>query len=68
LSCRSIGIDVSPPCIAMAKQIAQEEGLSPFQCSFYQADMSADPDVLLHGEQLRQCASVSEQSAHSYSL
>jgi 2-polyprenyl-3-methyl-5-hydroxy-6-metoxy-1,4-benzoquinol methylase len=68
LSCRSIGIDVSPPCIAMAKQIAQEEGLSPLQCSFYQADMSADPDVLLDGEQLRQCASVSEQSAHSYSL
>jgi SAM-dependent methyltransferase len=53
VSCRSIGMDVSPPCIAMAKLIAQEEGLSPFQCSFYQADMSADPDVLLNGEQHR---------------
>jgi SAM-dependent methyltransferase len=69
LSCRSIGMDVSPPCIAMAKQIAQEEGLSPFQCSFYQADMSADPDALLHGEQ--QAASspmyraVLSRSAHS---
>jgi tRNA G46 methylase TrmB len=53
VSCRSIGIDVSPPCIAMAKEIAQEEGLSPCQCFFYQADMSADPNVLLHGEQRR---------------
>jgi 2-polyprenyl-3-methyl-5-hydroxy-6-metoxy-1,4-benzoquinol methylase len=46
-SCRrSIGVDVSPPCIAMAKQVAEEEGYSS-QCAFYQADMTIDPAVIL---------------------
>lgn len=48
-TCRSIGVDVSPPCIAMAKQVAGEEGLAS-RCAFYQADMTIDPDDLLDGE------------------
>ena len=48
--CRTAGIDVSPPCIGMAKEIAREEGLSESQCAFFEADMTMNPDVLLAGE------------------
>jgi hypothetical protein len=50
LGCRAIGFDVSPPCIAMAKQVALDEGLSEDQCSFYEVDATMDPDILLKGE------------------
>jgi 2-polyprenyl-3-methyl-5-hydroxy-6-metoxy-1,4-benzoquinol methylase len=48
--CRTAGIDVSPPCIDMAKKIAREEGLSESQCVFFEADMTMNPDVLLAGK------------------
>jgi 2-polyprenyl-3-methyl-5-hydroxy-6-metoxy-1,4-benzoquinol methylase len=48
--CRTAGIDVSPPCIGMAKEIAREEGLSESQCVFFEADLTMNPDVLLAGE------------------
>jgi len=51
--CRSVGIDVSPLCIAMAKEVAQEEGLDQSQCSFYEADATIDPDLLLAGKKFR---------------
>mmetsp|Transcript_13221 Transcript_13221/g.21903 ORF Transcript_13221/g.21903 Transcript_13221/m.21903 type:complete len:246 (-) Transcript_13221:168-905(-) len=44
--CTSIGLDVSPPCISMAKQVAQEEELENV-CQFYEADATIDPDLLL---------------------
>jgi hypothetical protein len=33
----------------MAKEVAREENLSEEQCSFYEADATIDPDVLLCG-------------------
>jgi len=45
--CKSVGIDVSPPCIAMARAIAEEEGLDEDQCVFYELDATIDPSVLL---------------------
>jgi len=44
--CKVYGIDVSPACIAMAKDVADEEGLSD-KCSFFEADATIDPDILL---------------------
>lgn len=48
--CRTAGIDVSPPCISMANEVAREEGLSESQCAFFEADMTINPDILLAGE------------------
>lgn len=45
--CRTIGIDVSPPCIAMAKEVAKEEGMDENRCFFFEADATVDPDLLL---------------------
>jgi hypothetical protein len=33
----------------MAKEVAREEDLSEDQCSFYEADATIDPDILLCG-------------------
>jgi hypothetical protein len=33
----------------MAKEVAREENLLEEQCSFYEADATIDPDVLLCG-------------------
>ena len=44
--CRSIGLDVSPLCINMARQVAREEGLAD-RVEFYQTDATVDPKVLL---------------------
>jgi hypothetical protein len=44
--CRAIGMDVSPLCMEMATKVAQEEGVER-QCSFYQADATLDPEMLL---------------------
>jgi 2-polyprenyl-3-methyl-5-hydroxy-6-metoxy-1,4-benzoquinol methylase len=48
--CRTAGIDVSPPCIDMANEVAREEGLNESQCAFFEADMTINPDILLAGE------------------
>jgi 2-polyprenyl-3-methyl-5-hydroxy-6-metoxy-1,4-benzoquinol methylase len=58
--CRTAGIDVSPPCISMAKEVAREEGLSESQCAFFEADATIDPDVLLAGEWMPQRNSLDE--------
>ncbi|KAL7572051.1 hypothetical protein ACA910_001701 [Epithemia clementina (nom. ined.)] len=48
LGCRSIGLDISPPCIKMAQDIAQEElQENNGKCSFYACDATIDPDKLL---------------------
>jgi 2-polyprenyl-3-methyl-5-hydroxy-6-metoxy-1,4-benzoquinol methylase len=52
--CCTAGIDVSPPCISMANEVAREEGLSESQCAFFEADATIDPDVLLAGEWMLQ--------------
>lgn len=44
---RSIGIDVSPPCIEMARQIAIEEGLSSSSCTFHEFDCTLDADSIV---------------------
>jgi 2-polyprenyl-3-methyl-5-hydroxy-6-metoxy-1,4-benzoquinol methylase len=48
ISCRAIGLDISPPCIERAKELAVEEGVDNL-CRFYQADATTDPDQLLGG-------------------
>ena len=48
--CTAIGFDVSPPCIALANQIANEEGLSQSQCYFFEVDATIDPERLLAGK------------------
>jgi len=47
VGCRSCGLDVSPPCISLARQIAKEEGIDITQCSFHQVDATVDASVLL---------------------
>lgn len=47
--CRSIGIDVSPPCIALARALAEEENLRSCRCLFLEMDATIDPDLLLSG-------------------
>ena len=50
--CKAIGIDVSPPCISMARNIAKEEGIldDTQQCQFYQFDVTTiDPNQLFLG-------------------
>jgi hypothetical protein len=34
----------------MAKEVAREENMSENQCSFYEADATIDPDILLCGK------------------
>lgn len=46
--CRSIGIDLSPPCIELARRLVAEEG-SNAQCEFVCADATLDPTALLAG-------------------
>ena len=48
--CRSVGLDVSPACIQMARDVAREE-LKEKQtmCSFYDCDATSDPNELLNG-------------------
>jgi predicted TPR repeat methyltransferase len=58
--CRTAGIDVSPPCIGMAKEVAKEEGLSESQCAFFEADMTMNPDILLAGEWMPQMLLIKE--------
>ena len=48
--CRAIGIDVSSLCIAMAKEVAREEGLTDDRCSFYEADATLDSNIILAGK------------------
>ena len=48
--CTAIGFDVSPPCIALASQIAKDEGLSQSKCWFYEVDATIDPEQLLEGK------------------
>jgi hypothetical protein len=50
LGCKSIGFDVSPLCIGMARDVAKEEGLSEEQCSFHTVDATVDPDEFLAGK------------------
>ena len=45
-----MGFDVSPPCILLARQIANEEGLERMQCSFCEVDATMDPERLLEGK------------------
>lgn len=45
-----MGVDVSPPCIQLARQIANEEGLEKMQCSFSEVDATMDPERLLEGK------------------
>jgi SAM-dependent methyltransferase len=45
--CRSIGVDLSPPCIQLARQLAAEEGCDG--CEFVLADATLDPWTLLAG-------------------
>jgi SAM-dependent methyltransferase len=45
--CRAIGLDVSPLCINMARQVAREEGLLEGSVEFYQTDATVDPNILL---------------------
>jgi hypothetical protein len=49
IGCRAIGIDVSPLCVESAKKSAREEGIREGICSFFEADMTIDPSVLLSG-------------------
>ncbi len=49
LGCKSIGLDVSPPCVEMAKEVAIEEGLQEL-CQFFQVDVTVDPSLLLNGK------------------
>ena len=51
--CRTVGLDVSPLCIAAAKQlVGEQEELSDLQCEFYEVDAALDPDLLLSGKLL----------------
>ena len=52
-----MGIDVSPLCITMAKDVAKEEGLQESLYSFFEADATVDPDTLLSGRlnRMTQC-------------
>ena len=50
--CKSIGVDVSPLCIKMAQDVANEEGFTAEDCSFYEADATIDTDILLSGKVL----------------
>jgi hypothetical protein len=50
IGCRSIGLDVSPLCIDMAKEVTRAEDLSDDQCSFYMTDATINPDELLQGK------------------
>ena len=47
--CRTIGLDVSPPCIDRAKELAEEECVTN-RCQFFQADATVDPEELLSGK------------------
>jgi len=50
IGCRAIGVDVSPPCIAMARNVAQEENICETKCAFFEADATVNPDILLSGK------------------
>jgi SAM-dependent methyltransferase len=66
--CRTAGIDVSPPCIGMANEVAREEGLSESQCAFFEADATIDPDILLAGEWMPpKCCNGIDQSINCMS-
>jgi SAM-dependent methyltransferase len=47
--CRSIGVDLSPPCIRMARQLAVDEG-GGLDCEFIECDATANPQDLLAGK------------------
>ena len=53
--CNSIGFDVSPLCIGMARDVAKEEGLREEQCSFHQVDATVDPNEFLAGKYCFPC-------------
>jgi SAM-dependent methyltransferase len=44
---RAVGLDVSPACIQMARQVAADEGLDEATCSFYELDATIAPQLLL---------------------
>lgn len=46
--CRSIGVDLSPPCIRMARQLIMAEG-GGIDCEFVECDATASPRDLLAG-------------------
>jgi len=50
IGCRAIGVDVSPPYIAMARNVAQEENIHESKCAFFEADATVNPDILLSGK------------------
>ena len=58
LGCRAIGVDVSPPYIAMARNVAQEENIRESKCAFFEADATVTPDILLSGKPVSNIALV----------
>ena len=60
-----MGIDVSPPCIAMARQVAAEENVQESECKFFEVDATIDSDILLAGEFLVAFVPPSKVSAQS---
>jgi SAM-dependent methyltransferase len=46
--CRAIGMDISPPCIRMARAVASEEEVEHL-CEFFLADATSNPEQLLSG-------------------
>lgn len=44
--CRAIGVDISPPCLKMALELAKEEGVAD-RCTFIKADATKNIDRLL---------------------
>jgi Histone methylation protein DOT1 len=57
--CRSIGVELSPPCVRMARQLVADEG-GDIDCEFIECDATARPQDLLAGTweagvQLRYC-------------
>lgn len=52
LDCRAVGIDVSPLCMDMARNVAQEEGVNHL-CTFYQSDATLDPAMLFKSGRYR---------------
>ena len=58
--CAAVGIDVSPLCIKMAKEISKQEKVDNL-CDFYQADMTIKPSKLFESvltESLERCSIV----------
>jgi Histone methylation protein DOT1 len=46
--CRSIGVELSPPCVRMARQLVADEG-GDIDCEFIECDATSSPQDLLAG-------------------